>query len=327
MAVVKAMFTTQEFSRTREELADRVRVTPLVRSDALTAAVGAEVSLKLESLQLTHSFKVRGAYGALLPRLEEARRCGVVTGSSGNFAQGIAYAARELGVKVTVVMLERSAPYKVEAARRLGAEIVFCPNDFSQRAQWVERIHREQGKLILHSYDDEHTIRGNGSLGFEIVEQLPDVDAVLVPTSGGGLLAGLAAVVKQLRHQVKVYGVQPENLPAMKVSLEKGERTRVEITPSMADGIVADVPGQLNFPLIQKYVDDVFLVSEEEIARAVAHLFLQEKLVVEPSGALTVAALQRYWPRGGGEKKIVAVLSGGNVQFERLVEIVRKNAG
>jgi threonine dehydratase len=318
------LFELNEFSRTRGELSGHVRVTPLVCSESLTAQAGSQVYLKLESLQLTHSFKIRGAYGALLPRLEEARRCGVVTGSSGNFAQGLAYAARELGVKVTVVMLERSAAYKVGAARRLGADIVFCPNDFSQRAEMVERINREQGKLILHSYDDEHTIRGNGALGFELLEQLPNLDAVLLPCSGGGLLAGVAAVVKQLRPRVKVYGVQPENLPAMKVSLEKGTRTRVEVTPSVADGIVADLPGELNFPLIQKYVDDVFLVSEDEIVRAVAHLFLREKLVVEPAGALTVAALQRFWPGRAARQKIAAVISGGNVEFERLIGLVRQ---
>jgi threonine dehydratase len=318
------MFTLEEFRHTRSDLSGRVRVTPLVASDGLSAHAGGQVFLKAESLQLTHSFKIRGAYGALLPRLDEARRCGAVTGSSGNFAQGLAYAARELGVRVTVVMLERSAPYKVEAARRLGAEIVFCPSDFARRAETVERLAHEQGKLILHSYDDEHTIRGNGSLGFEILEQLPEVDAVLAPCSGGGLLAGVAAVVKQLRPQVKVYGVQPERLPAMRVSRERGERTRVEVTPSVADGIVADIPGQLNFPLIEKYADDILLVSDEEIVRAMAHLFLQEKLIAEPSGALTVAALQRYWPARGTGQKVVAVLSGGNVEFERLVGLVRE---
>jgi len=201
------VFTLEDFEQARALLGGRVRETPLLFSDALSAASGHEVYLKAECFQLTHSFKIRAALGGLLPQLEEARRRGVVTGSSGNFAQGIAYAGRALGVPVTVVMLERSAPNKVEAARRLGAEIVFCPNDFAARGKTVERLSREQGKLIVHSFDDAGTIRGNGTLGFELLEQLPALDTVLVPTSGGGLLSGVAAVIKQCRPQVEVYGV------------------------------------------------------------------------------------------------------------------------
>lgn len=299
-----------------------MRVTPLVLSDGLSAATGCSVFLKAESVQTTHSFKIRAAYGTLLPRLEEARRRGVVTGSSGNFAQGLAYAGRELGVPVTVVMLEQSAPYKVEATRRLGAEVVFCPNDFAQRPVWVERIHREQGKLALSSYDDEDTILGNGSLALEIVEPCPDVDVVLAPASGGGLLAGVAAVIKQARPKAKVYGVQPEVIPAMKRSLERGEVTEVRNATSVADGIVANKPGQITFPLIQKYVDDVLLVSEREIVEAMAQLFVQDKLVIEPAGALTVAALRRYGNPAPGGRNIVAVLSGGNVEPKRFLELV-----
>ncbi|MBI4466999.1 MAG: threonine/serine dehydratase [Acidobacteria bacterium] len=317
------MFTLKEFEEVRAGLRDRVRITPLLSSDSLSAQTGHRVYLKAESFQLTHSFKIRAAYGGLLPRLAEARRRGVVTGSSGNFAQGIAYAGRELGVAVTVVMLERSAPYKVEAARCLGAEIVFCPNEFSERVAMVERIHREQGKLIVHSFDDEGTICGNGTLGFELVEQLPEVEVVLVPTSGGGLLAGVAAVVKQLRPQVAVYGVQPENMRSMKVSLEKGAPTYAPTKPSVADGLVAACPGQLTFPLVRQYVEDVLLVSEEEIVRAVAHLLEPEKLVIEPSGAVGVAALLRHLRGKQPPRTIAVVLTGGNVEPGRLMDLVR----
>ena len=316
------MFTLQSFEAARALLREKIRVTPLLYSDSLSALTGASVYLKAESLQLTHSFKIRSAYGGLLPRLEEARRAGVVTGSSGNFAQALAYAGREMGVPVTVVMLERSAPYKVEATRRLGAEVVFCPNEFSERAAVVERIHREQGKLIVHSFDDEGTIRGNGTLGFELLEQLPDLDAVLVPTSGGGLLAGVSAVVRQLRPRARMYGVQPENMPSMRVSLEKGQPTYVQTSPSVADGLVAACPGQITFPLVRQYVEDVFLVSEQEIIAAVVHLFGQEKLVIEPSGAVSVAGLLRHLAGKVSGQKVVAVLTGGNVEPGRLADMV-----
>jgi len=316
------VFALKDFEHARALVGDRIRVTPLLYSDSLSVATGHEVYLKVESFQLTHSFKIRAAYGGLLPRLEEARRRGVVTGSSGNFAQGIAYAGRELGVGVTVVMLERSARYKVEAARRLGAEIVFCPNEFAERAKVVERLSREQGKLIVHSFDDEGTIRGNGTLGFELLEQLPELDTVVIPTSGGGLLAGVAAVVRQKRQLAEIYGAQPEHMPSMKTSLEKGAPTYVETRPSVADGLVAACPGRLTFPLVQKYVKDILLVSEDEIVRAVAHLFEQEKLVIEPSGAVGVAALLRYLRGTKPSRRVVCVLTGGNVERGRLVEMV-----
>lgn len=318
------MFTLKHFREVRATLRERIRVTPLLYSDSLSVLTRNRVYLKAESFQLTHSFKIRAAYGGLLLRLEEARGRGVVTGSSGNFAQALAYAGRELGVPVTVVMLERSARYKVEAARRLGAEIVFCANEFAERTARVERIHREQGKLIVHSFDDEGTIRGNGSLGFELLEQLPDLDLVLIPASGGGLLAGAAAVLKQLRPQAKVYGVQPEGVPSMRVSLEKGEPTTVQATPSVADGLVAACPGRLTFPLVQQYVDEVVLVSDNEIVQAVLHLLDREKLVIEPSGAVGLAAFVRHLAGKTEGEKVVVVLTGGNVELSRVVAMIEE---
>ncbi len=317
------MFSLKRFQEARVALREKLRVTPLLYSDSLSALTGASVYLKAECFQFTHSFKVRAAYGGLLPRLEEARARGVVTGSSGNFVQGLAYAGRKEGVPVTVVMMEGSAPYKVEAARRLGAEIVFSPNDFSKRQALVGRLQREQGKVLVHSFDDEGTIRGNGTLGFELLEQLPDLDVVLIPASGGGLLAGTAAVVKQLRPQAKLYGVQSEGIPSLRVSLERGEPTRVEAAPTEADGLVANCPGRLTFPLVQQYVEDVFLVSNHEIIRAVVHLLDQEKLVVEPSGAVGAAALLRHLAGKIKGRKVVVVLTGGNVEPTRLAGMIQ----
>ena len=321
-AASTTVFTLEAFRGTRAALREKIVTTPLLFSDSLSAMTDAQVHLKAESFQRTHSFKLRGAYGTLLPRIEEARAKGVVAGSSGNFAQGLAYACRELEVPARVVMLERSAPNKVEAARRLGAEIEFCANDFSERIATVERIHRETGRLLIHSYDDAGTIRGNGTAGLELIEQLPDLDVVLAPTSGGGLLAGVSATVRQLRPEAKVYGVQPEANPSMKVSLEKGEPTTIQPEFSIADGLIANRPGRLNFGLIQEYVEDVLLVTDREIRQAVVHLLEHEKLVIEPSGAAAVAALLRHL-RGKVEgKNVVVMLSGGNLDQARLARIV-----
>jgi len=319
------MFSLKEFEQTRTALRDKVRVTPLLFSDALSTRTGQQVYLKAENFQRTHSFKIRAAYGGLLAKLAEARQHGVVTGSSGNFAQAIAYVGQELGVRVTVVMLERSAPNKVEAARRYGAEIVFCENDFAVRTATVERLSREQGKAIVPSFDGEGTIRGNGTLGFELLEQLPAAEVVLVPVSGGGLVAGVSAVLKQSSWRGRIYGVQPEVNPSLKVSLERGEPTTVPNAATVADGLVANRPGKLTFALAQQYVDDVLLVSEEEIVEATVRLLEEEKLVVEPSGAASVAALVRYFAGKQPAQKVVAVLSGGNAELGRLTDMVKEH--
>ncbi|MFQ5817591.1 MAG: threonine/serine dehydratase [Terriglobia bacterium] len=320
------MFTLEKFEQTRALLRDKVRITPLIYSDALSARSGNRVYLKAENLQLTHSFKIRAAYGGLLRQLEAARKHGVVTGSSGNFARAIAHVCREQGVRVTVVMLERSAPNKIAAARKLGAEVVFCANDFAVRRATVDRLSREQGKVLVHSFDDEGTIRGNGTLGFELLEQAPDADVVLVPVSGGGLVAGTSAVLKQSGAPARIYGVQPQVLPSMKVSLTQGKPTAVPNEPSVADGLVANRPGRLTFALAQQYVDDVLLVSEEEIVGATVRLLEEDKLVVEPAGAVGVAALLRHLAGKEKNQKIVIVLSGGNIEPGRLAEMVRSRA-
>jgi threonine dehydratase len=316
------MFSLDDFRQMRAALRDKVRLTPVVRSDWLSTRTGHDVYLKCENLQLTHSFKIRAAYGGLLPRLAAARERGAVTGSSGNFAQGIAYAGRALGVNVTVVMMERSAPNKVEAARRLGAEVVFCPNDFAVRLATVERLAREQGRVLVHSFDDEGTIYGNGTLALELIEQVPDADAVLVPTSGGGLLSATAAVLKQSGSRTRVWGVQTEAIPSLKVSLERGEPTAVANASTVADGLVATRPGRLNFELAKKYVDGVLLVSEEEIIAATVGLLERDKLVAEPSGAASAAALLRHLA-GQPRQTVVCVLTGGNIELDRLLALAR----
>ena len=316
------MFSLPKFAEMYELLREKIRKTPLIYSDYLSELTGHEVYLKTENLQLMHSFKIRSAYGGLIPKLEVARRHGAVTSSSGNFAQSIAFAGRHLGVHITVVMMERSAPNKVEKARSLGADVVFCPNDFSKRLQIVKQLSEEQGKVLVHSFDDEGTIRGNGSLGFELLQQMPDLDVVLIPTSGGGLLAGVSAVMKQSGARARVLGVQTEAIPSLKVSLERGEPTTVTDAQTIADGLVATRPGRLNFELIRRYADGVMVVSDEEIVQAVVRLLEEDKLVVETSAAASAAALVRYNMNSSPKLKVAVVLTGGNISLRKLGELI-----
>ena len=322
---LSSRFSLENFLAVRETLRGRIFETPLRHSNALSELSGNDVYLKIESFQHTHSFKIRGAFGALLAQLEEARQRGVVAGSSGNFAQGIAYACRELEIPVKVVMLEGSAPNKMAAAKDLGAEIVTCKGDFSDRGTKVERIEKEEGRLALSSFDQEGTILGNGSLALELLEQLPEVDVVAIPCSGGGILAGVAAVVKQVRPEAAVYGVQSEENPSMRVSLTAGAPTTVPAKPTIADGLIANCPGQITFDLVQLHVEDILLVSEEEIAGAVRLLLEEDKLIVEPSGATVIAALLRNLQGMSQNKKIALVLTGGNIDEKRLTEILELN--
>lgn len=294
--------------------------TPVLR--AWWAGSGADFWLKPENLQVTGSFKVRGAYNAISRLSEEQRAVGVVTFSSGNHAQGLAYAAREFGVPCTVVMAEDSARVKIEATRALGADVVIVPV-----AEWVSRAERlvaERGYALIPPFDHADVIAGQGSVGLEIVEDLPGVDVVLVPIGGGGLSAGVASAVKALRPQVSVIGVEPQLAADAAESLRKDERIawpREETGKTIADGVRSTPIGELPFAHLRERMDDVVTVSEQEILAAVRALARSARLVVEPSGAVSVAAYlyQRdHLPKG----RTVAVISGGNVDTDLLASVL-----
>ncbi len=314
-------FSLDAFRAAAAQVWPRVRRTPLLPARALSEKTGCDVWLKCEIFQVTHSFKDRAAFGALLPRLAEARDRGVATSSSGNFAQAIAYAGRELGVAVTVVMMESARPNKVAATRAYGADVAFCAPDFAAREAALDRLLAESGRLEVHPYDDEHTIRGNGTLGFELLEEAGDAAAIVVPVGGGGLIAGVSAVLKQGAYSGKIYGVQPEKNPAFRTALAHGELVSQPFTASIADGLLATVPGATGFTLSRRYVDGALAVSEAEIAAATLELAEAEKILVEPSGAVAVAALLSELAPGLRGQKVVCVLSGGNLDVAGLAEL------
>lgn len=310
-----ALVTLDQIRTAAQALKPYIYETPLVPAQELSHRCGGRVFLKAENLQITGSFKIRAAMNAILS-LPSRNINGVIASSSGNFAQALAFAGAQQGIAVTIVMEQRSSPLKVSQTRRYGAEVVFCENNFLSRDQTVERLKQERGLVMLHPYNLHAVIAGNGSCGLEIFTQCPDVDLVLVPVSGGGLISGIATALKQLRPSITIIGVQAETSNAAYLSFRRGAIVTLEAPVTIADGLRAS-PKEITFAHIQKYVDDFVLVSDDEIRRAVIFLLEHNKLLVEPSGAVGVAALLAGKLSIEG-KTAVSVLSGGNISLDAL---------
>lgn len=315
--------TTPSDSAVREPTLDDVRVaakrlrgvvmrTPLLYPATPGFPLAGSLILKPENLQVTGSFKPRGAYNKLASLTPEQRAGGVVAFSSGNHAQGVAYAAGLLGARATIIMPENAVPAKLEATRALGAEVIQIGTTSQARLEYGTALARERGAALVPSYDDPMIIAGQGTIGLEIVEDRPDVEAVVVCTGGGGMLSGIALAVKSQRPQVRVIGVEPAGAADAQESLRSGRLSTWERVETIADGLRATHLGDLPFALIARLVDDIVTVSDEEIRAAVLALHRSAKLVVEPSGAVAVAALM-HGKTGVEHKRTVAILSGGNI--------------
>jgi threonine dehydratase len=295
--------------------------TPMDPSRWLEAMVDGPVLLKLENLQRTGSFKIRGAYVRLSRLSAEERARGVVAASAGNHAQGVALAAKLLGIKATVFMPDGAPIPKVNATRGYGAEVRFEGQYLTEALVAAQSFADETGAVFIHPFDHADIVAGQGTCGLEILEQAPEAATVLVPTGGGGLIAGVAIAVKGMRPDVRVIGVQAEEAAAFPESLRQGSPVALEKMNTMADGIAVARPGDVPFAAIQQYVDDVVTVSEDSLSRALVMLLERTKTVVEPSGAAAVAALMDQ-PKAFGTP-VVAVLSGGNVDPLLLGKLIR----
>jgi threonine dehydratase len=293
--------------------------TPLLPAPWLAETAGGDVRLKCESFQPIGAFKLRGAY-TMIARLSPAERGrGVVTYSSGNHAQAVAFAAREFGIDAVIVMPEDAPRVKVEGTRRLGAEVIEEGRTSEERRRRAEAVQAERGLVMVPPFDHPDIIAGQGTVGLEIVEDWPEVETILVPIGGGGLISGVAAFVKRERPQVRIVGVEPAGAPTLLRSIEAGEIVTLERTRSIADGLVPVRPGPLTFAHVRDLVDDLVLVEDDAIRRAAALLLFRGKLLVEYSGAATVAALLGGAGAGG---RVAAVLSGGNIDPARVPELV-----
>jgi threonine dehydratase len=285
---------------------------------------GADIYLKCENLQKTGSFKVRGAYNKIARMTESGPLPHLVAASAGNHAQGVAYAAEVVGAKATIVM-PRSAPLaKVSATEGYGPEIVLHGSGYDEAYEKARAICDEQGATFVHAYEDEDVIAGQGTIGLEILSSMPTADAIIVPAGGGGLLAGIAACVKQVNPRIKVFGVQADGADAIVRSFREKRHVATETAATIADGIAVRNPGEITTGIIREYADDMVTVSDAELAEAILLLLERTKLVVEPSGAAAVAAvINRKLPELAG-KRVVCVLSGGNIDVSIIHEVVEQ---
>ncbi|MBQ4239222.1 MAG: threonine ammonia-lyase [Ruminococcus sp.] len=315
------MVTIDDVKKAAEVLNGVARRTDLIHSPAFSTH--GDIYLKTENLQLTGSFKLRGAYNKIANLSDEEKSKGLIACSAGNHAQGVAYAASKCGAK-SVICMPASAPIsKVEATKALGAEAVLVPGAYDDAHDEADRLQKEHGYTMILPFDDPYVIAGQGTIGLEILEQLPEADAVITPIGGGGLLAGVATAVKAIKPSCKVYGVQAAGANAMYQSFRKGTKICTDSVATVADGIAVKIPGDLTYEIIREKVDDIVTVTEDEIAGAILALIEKQKLIAEGAGATTVAAaLYDKIPTGG--RKTVCVVSGGNIDVTILSRVISR---
>ena len=314
-----------DIEEARELLKNIIIPTPIIADEKLSAEIGANAFLKAECLQRSGSFKVRGAYNKITRLSDEEKKRGVVTASAGNHAQGVALAARLNNIKATIVLPEFAPLTKIIATKAQGADVILKGASFDEAVAHSRQLQAEHGYIYVHAFDDELVIAGQGTIGLELVHDLPDATVVVVPIGGGGIISGIAIAVKTLLPNVRVIGVQAENVAAVKQSLAAGEP--VEITnqqPTIADGIAVKRPGEKTLPMIREFVDEIVEVSEEEIARGIFHCVQSSRLVVEGAGAAGVAALLAKKIEVKQTDTVCTILCGGNIDANLLARILEQ---
>ncbi len=301
----------------KEVLKDVISKTPIVHA----TKIHENLWIKAENLQGTGAFKLRGAYNKLSNLTPEEREKGVIAASAGNHAQGVAYSCMKMGIKGTIVMPKTAPLSKIEATRSYGVTVELQGDTFNDAYEYAKNLQEITGAVFIEPFDDPYVIAGQGTIGLEILEKMNDVDTVIVPIGGGGLISGIAAAIKSLRPNCRVIGVQSEHAPSMKESLEQNKMIKLENVSTIADGIAVKTPGNLTFELCKQYVDEVVTVSEEEIAAAILTLLEKMKMVAEGAGATSVAAAM-FNKIDLENHKCVAVLSGGNIDVNLLSKII-----
>jgi threonine dehydratase len=307
------MLSFQDVQEARKAVAPFVKCTPLVRSQFLSNLCDGDVFLKLENLQITGSFKPRGAFNKLLHLRAEEKDKGIITASAGNHGQAVAFAARKLGYPVRIVVPETTPKIKIDGIKKYGAGLVLFGDTYDEAEQKAKDLAREDGCAYISPYDDELIIAGHGTIGLEIVETLPTVDTVIVPVGGGGLISGICIAIKGVKRKVQIIGVQSEASPVMHDSLKAGKIVHARKTETIAEGLSGGIEkGSVTFKIAQECVDSVLLVREETIKRAVYVLWSYEKQVTEGSGAAAIAPIMENKNVFAGET-VVAVITGGNI--------------
>ena len=313
------MLTWDDIQAARNRLAGVAHRTPVLTSHQFDEAAGAQVFFKAENLQRGGAFKFRGAYNKIKSETERGPVEAVVAFSSGNHGQAVALVSRLLGIRATIVMPNDAPQAKVDATRAYGAEVILYDREAQSREDIAEEIRRDRNAILVPPFDDELIMAGAATGAVELLEDVPDLDAVVVPTSGGGLIAGWAIAVARMRPQIAVYGVEPETAADTKESLQQGRRVEVAANPTIADGLRVTSPGKLTFPIVQERVRDVLLVSDDELVETMTWMLERMKVLVEPSGVAGAAAVRHRKGDFRG-KRVGVVLSGGNVDLRKVAE-------
>ena len=313
--------TIQDIREAQERLKPHVRHTPLLRADKIEKAAGCQLYLKPETLQITGAFKIRGALNKALSLSREEIANGIIATSSGNHAQGLAYAARMLDVKAILILPVTTPKIKIENTKALGAEVILFDGDTAARWKRVYEIAAENKYAAVHAFEDPIVMAGQGTIGCEILQDLDDVDTVIVPIGGGGLISGIATAIKETKPSVRVIGAEPALTPKYFHSRINKERTSLPLKNTIADGLRISVPGQNPYPIIEKYVDEIVLVEDEHIIAGMRALAKDAKLIAEPAASIGVGALLAGSIDVKPDEKVCAVLSGGNWDLRDLAEI------
>jgi threonine dehydratase len=315
--------TIQDIRDAQERLKPHIRHTPILRAEKIEKAVGCQLYLKPETLQITGAFKIRGALNMSLSLPKEAIANGLIATSSGNHAQGLAYAARMLGVKAVLVLPTTASALKVANTKALGAEVILFDGDTAARWKRVHEIAEENKYAVVHAFEDPLVMAGQGTIGCEILEDLDDVDTVIIPVGGGGLISGIATAIKETKPSVRVIGAEPALTPKYYHSRINKERTSLPLKKTIADGLRLSVPGQNPYPIIEKYVDEIVLVEDEHIIAGMRALAQDAKLIAEPAASIGVGALLAGSVKVRPDEKVCAVLTGGNWDLSDLADIYK----
>src|SRR5271156_2825238 len=300
-----------------------IRVSPCTYSETFSALTNCEIFLKLDNQQRTGAFKERGALNKLLTLTAEERAQGVIAASAGNHAQGVAYHAGRQGIRALIYMPLPTPLTKVSATRSHGAEVVLYGTNYDEAYEKAVEQSQQHHLTLVHAFDDDAVIAGQGTLGLEILEQQPDIEAIVAPIGGGGLIGGIACAAKGINPSLRIFGVQPSRLPSMKAAIAQGSPVTLKPAATIADGIAVRRAGERTFPLVQKYVDDIVTVEEEEIANAILLLLEREKTLAEGAGAASIAALLNHkLPLDG--KKVAVLVCGGNIDVTLLARIIER---
>jgi threonine dehydratase len=317
------LLTLQAIRDARARIRDSIYLSPFVRSETFSEFTGNSIFFKLDNLQMTGAFKERGALNKILLLNDDERRRGVIAASAGNHAQAVAYHSTKRGIKAEICMPLTTPITKVSATRGYGAEVILFGANYDEACQEAVRRCQQRGLTFIHPFDDEAVIAGQGTIGLEMLEVTQDLDAVIIPIGGGGLIAGIGCAVKETHPQTKVIGVQTSKLPSMKAAVEQHKLVTLPPNKTIADGIAVRRAGDITFPLVEKYVDDIVTVDDEEIANAILVMLEKEKTLTEGAGAVAAAAvLNRKVPFSG--KRLGVLISGGNIDVTLLSRIIER---